>query len=157
MNAPFKMNMMKDVAYRIYATTDNKELYDELKQRFIDRKFTFPPYLGHANLLAHWVYEGEYEIKPIYEMDQIECHSIVPFSALDMQREAYDLSGIPVIYNVPMTMKAVNPKKKISIWNMIVDKTDSVFLVRPDEPFVGYFKKGHAYTVEDIEKTIAFL
>ncbi|RMG31572.1 MAG: type I-B CRISPR-associated protein Cas5 [Methanobacteriota archaeon] len=155
MNAPFKMNLMKEVKYRIYISSDNETTLEEIRERLQQRKFVFPPYLGHANLLAHWEFEGIMEGTPIHENNPIECHTVVPFSAIEMQKVSYDLAGTPVIYNMPMAMKAADPKKEPSIWNIIVDRLDSVFLVRPKESFKAIFKNGRGIRVGN--KTISFL
>ncbi len=155
MNAPFKMNLMKDVKYRVYLSSENDTLLEEIRERLSKRKFVFPPYLGHANLLAHWEFETMEEADPIHEDDLLECNTVVPFSAVDMQKVSPDLAGIPVIYNMPMAMRAANSKKELDIWNLIVDRLDSVFLVRPGERFRGFLKKGSGYRIAD--RTVVFL
>lgn len=155
MNAPFKMNLMKDVKYRVFLSSENDAVLEEVRERLKSRKFVFPPYLGHANLLAHWELERIEEAEPIFDSVPIACNSVVPFAAVDMENVSYDLAGTPVLYNMPMSMKAANPKRDPNIWNLIVDRLDSVFLVRPGETFKPIFKKGMGFRVG--EKVIAFL
>ncbi len=155
MNAPFKMNIMKDVKYRVYLSSDDDSLMQELQQRLTKRKFVFPPYLGHANLLAHWEFEGIHDATPIAAGKPIQCNTVAPLSAVRLETLPYDLAGTPVLYNLPMAMKAADETKPPSIWNLIVERVESVFLVQPSDQFMAVFKEDRAFRVKD--KSIVFL
>lgn len=83
-----KFDYLQDVSYRIFIDGDSP-LIAELARRVRERKFYYPPYLGHANLLAEIEYVGEFDAELITEGNFV---SLVPTSLLD---KSYPLSKLP--------------------------------------------------------------
>ncbi len=64
----FVVPLKGELRYRIYFTSEDKELYDKLKRYLEEGKTHYPVYLGLTELLADIEYLGEYPIeKPIKE------------------------------------------------------------------------------------------
>ena len=91
-----KFDFLQNVEYRIYVSCE-QELWDKLSKRIKERRYVFPPYLGHANLLAEIEFVGVVDAEEITEGDFV---STVPVSALDKEHPLSELysTGVFEIY-----------------------------------------------------------
>ncbi|MHA1308428.1 MAG: type I-B CRISPR-associated protein Cas5b [Candidatus Heimdallarchaeota archaeon] len=112
---PFKLDILRDVKYRIYVSIDNEKLFAELVSRFESKKYTYPPYLGHANFLAIIDFIGTFEGKILPE-GNYEIDGIIPASTLlDEKDLLYSAGGLMIVFNVPMVMIATKNQKYVEI------------------------------------------
>ncbi len=155
-NMPTRLNLLCDVKYRLFIFTDDAELYNNLAQRLKDHKYTFPPYFGHANLLAKWKLIGEFETIPSDNNTLQNSSSIVPFSVLEMKDMSFDGLGISVQYNVPMAMKLIDEKKEIQLKNIRLSKVESIFMVENSQSFSGLFKKNTLFKINLNDEPLLF-
>ncbi|MDH5403405.1 MAG: type I-B CRISPR-associated protein Cas5b [Candidatus Heimdallarchaeota archaeon] len=73
-----KFDYLTDVAYRIYVS-DSSDLFVKLKEKIEKKEYYYPPYFGHANLLAEVQYVGIFDGKPIIEGN---ISTIIPSSKI---------------------------------------------------------------------------
>lgn len=99
-NAPVSLNILRNVKYRIFFYSEDNELRDELIRRLEENRYCYPPYLGHANMLAQILYVGKLEL---ISLDQgiHEVVSIIPVSSLDQTKISLDSLGYSILFNVP--------------------------------------------------------
>ncbi len=160
MNAPTKLDLIEDASYQLYIHTENLEIYTKLKDRLENKKYYYPPYLGHANLLARVEYVGEFEGTKISTDIIYKVNTIVPYSAIDsefMKEIPLSLLSTPTLLNIPMAMKKADDKTKLSLWNIIAKRLESVFLVRPEDEFKAKLESEKGVEIKKLNKTITFL
>ncbi|MHA1401812.1 MAG: type I-B CRISPR-associated protein Cas5b [Candidatus Heimdallarchaeaceae archaeon] len=101
--APVNLNILRNVAYRIFFTCDSAEIMDEFYERLKEHRYCFSPYLGHANMLAEVKLVGRFKAKTlsegIYEID-----SVLPTSALDVSQISLEDLGYSILFNVPISL-----------------------------------------------------
>jgi len=98
-----KFDYLTDVAFRVYISSSS-DIFSELTQRIMNNKYYYPPYLGHANLLAEIEYVGVFKLNSI---DKGEFSTIIPSSSLqkDAQQLVLGYGGYTVYNGVPMDYK----------------------------------------------------
>ena len=107
----FKLDLLRDVKYRIYVNIDNEELHNQLVKRLKEKKYVYPPYLGHANFFANINYLGNYTAEYLAEGEYI-INGLIAASALKDESDLlYQSGGLAVVFNVPMVMKAIEDEK----------------------------------------------
>ncbi|TXT64763.1 MAG: putative Type I-B CRISPR-associated protein Cas5 [Promethearchaeota archaeon] len=108
-----KLDLLRDVHYRIYYKLPEKEidqeLYDKLKRYLKNNWSIFPTYLGHANLLADIIYIGEYPIKKIPN-DIERISSVIPVSCIDQNYLNILERKVSIIMNIPIRMEMKDTK-----------------------------------------------
>ncbi|MHA1222749.1 MAG: type I-B CRISPR-associated protein Cas5b [Candidatus Heimdallarchaeaceae archaeon] len=102
-NAPVNLNVLRSVAYRIFFHSHDESLMDELHMRLKTRRYCYPPYLGHANMLAEINFIDKIPVKPM-EKGEYEVRSLIPVSAIDTYLFSLDELGFTIIFNVPMAL-----------------------------------------------------
>lgn len=76
-----RTEFLKNPCYRIYATSGDKELYEQLKEFLVDHKTYFTLSLGLSELLANYCFVGEAEISEVEGgKREREILSVVPLS-----------------------------------------------------------------------------
>ncbi|MHA1370317.1 MAG: hypothetical protein ACTSRA_11450 [Promethearchaeota archaeon] len=113
-----RLDLIKDLHYRIYLRNNNEELYQDLKNRIKNSLFEFPPYLGHANLLADIFYIDESKLIECKD-EIVEISSVIAVSQLD--QKFWDLSNpkISMISNIPI--KAITTGNNEEILTVLTD------------------------------------
>lgn len=107
----FKLDLLRNVRYRIYVNFEDDELQKELVNRLKDKKYVYPPYLGHANFFADINYLGNYDAEYLSAGEYV-INGLVSVSALmDESDLLYQSGGLTVIFNVPMVMKTIETEK----------------------------------------------
>ncbi len=154
-NMPIRLNLLYNVRYRIFIHSDNKEIYENIKNRLKNHLYVYPPYLGHANLLANWDYIGEYNAKII--TSDSRCDSVVPFASINKDIFDFKYIGNPILYNLPLSMKVINEKKEISPANVTLDKVHNVFLSDLKQPFYGHFNELYQIKINNNQINFTFL
>lgn len=152
-NAPIRLNILRNVNYRIFFQSENDTLMGDITRRLQAKKYCFPPYLGHANMLAEIQFIGKKEIKNL-EKGLHEVHSIVPVSSLDQSQINLDTLGYSVLFNVPNKL-SLSDKKTVylsEVKNLILNETAEKHNVRT------YFKanKVKEVSIKDTSYKIIF-
>ncbi|UJG44404.1 MAG: type I-B CRISPR-associated protein Cas5b [Candidatus Heimdallarchaeum endolithica] len=108
-SAPVNLNMLRNVAYRIFFTSEDEKLMEKLYNRLKEHKYCYPPYLGHANLLAEIKLKGKYAYKPldegIYDLD-----TIVPVQAVNEKIMKIEDLGYSILFNIPVSLSYKNDR-----------------------------------------------
>lgn len=98
--APVNLNVLRNVKYRIFFHCADEAIMNELELRLKENKYCYPPYLGHANMLAEIIFVGRNLLanleSGIYNVD-----TIIPVSALDVERIDLDSLGFSILFNIP--------------------------------------------------------
>ncbi|MHA1284188.1 MAG: CRISPR-associated protein [Promethearchaeota archaeon] len=107
-----KLDLIKDIHYRIYFTTENSVLYKNLKYALENSEFQYPPYLGHAFLLADIEYLGEFS----YKLSNIkkEIDTVIGVSQIDPNFLSAVNTKLTIIPNIPIRMVKSEKKNEIS-------------------------------------------
>jgi len=122
----FKLDLLKNVKYRIYVSIDDDELHKQLVKRLKEKKYVYPPYLGHANFFANINYLGNYDADYLGAGEYTVSGLIAASALLDEKDLIYQSGGVTVVFNVPMVMKAIEEEKI----NDVLLETFSCELVR---------------------------
>ncbi len=104
-SAPVNLNLLKDVAYRIFfhINNDENDITNELYKRLKEHKYCYYPYLGHANMLAELELIGKFKMvkleKGIYNLS-----TVVPISEINDEIMPIDQLGYTIIFNMPTAL-----------------------------------------------------
>jgi len=147
------LNVLRDVAYRIYFSNEDNEIFEELEWRLKEKRYCYPPYLGHANMLAEVNYVATIEAKPmsggIYHVD-----TIFPVNSVDNKNFNFDDFGYTVLFNVPYELGFDNGQLylKKAIHLVVNPATET-------EKLKAYFKENKVYNarVQGKDYNIVFL
>ncbi|MHA1221888.1 MAG: type I-B CRISPR-associated protein Cas5b [Candidatus Heimdallarchaeaceae archaeon] len=133
-NAPVNINILRSVKYRIFFSSKDEDLMKQLLNRLINRKYCFPPYLGHANMLAEINFIGKVNAT-LLEKGEYEVHSLIPVSALDTLSLSLDDLGFTIIFNVPIALGFENGR-------LFLKKSDHIILnsMFEERKLICYFK-----------------
>ncbi|MHA1375768.1 MAG: CRISPR-associated protein Cas5 [Promethearchaeota archaeon] len=104
-----RLDYLRDIHYRIYFSTDNTDLYEDLKKRLINSDFHYPPYIGHANLLADILYIGESKVKEMREQEPL-VDSVIAIDYLDPNYLNVLDAKCTIIKDIPISMHIINSK-----------------------------------------------
>lgn len=103
-NMPISLNLLLDPCFRVFFTSEDQELFQDLETRLKKKKYVYPPYLGHANMLATLKFiakcKGKLAPAGIYEVE-----SLVPTTYFDVSVEGLDSLGYAILFNVPTRLK----------------------------------------------------
>ncbi|MBD3352803.1 MAG: type I-B CRISPR-associated protein Cas5 [Candidatus Lokiarchaeota archaeon] len=101
-----RLDLLRDVHYRVYFNSNDDTLKSHLKEYLENNWTEFPPYLGHANLLADIIYIGDFPYT-IVNSKKASINSVVPGSYVDINKKELPLfnlatiiTGIPIRYRV---------------------------------------------------------
>ena len=102
----YKLDLLKDVRYRIYVNISDEDLHKQLVNRFEDKKYVYPPYFGHVNFFADVTYLGNFDAEYL-SAGEYSLNGLIAASALMDEKDLlYQSGGLTVVFNVPMVMKA---------------------------------------------------
>lgn len=118
-----RLDMIYNLKMQIYFKSENEELYQTLKKSLEKRHFVYPPYLGHANLLADITYKGEYKIKEIKD-SIIDINTVIGISCLSDEFANISNPKLTIIPNIPIASVISNEKMVNSISESFVISTD---------------------------------
>ncbi|MFQ5976965.1 MAG: type I-B CRISPR-associated protein Cas5b [Candidatus Heimdallarchaeota archaeon] len=108
-----RLDLLQNPHYRIYFSGE-KSIQTELAERLESHRYVFPPYFGHANLLASLSYIGTFPAQPV-KPGIHEVSGIIPTSYLDLKDPRVDLGEFEIVYGVPVSYSHVDdlsiPKK----------------------------------------------
>jgi len=107
----FKLDLLKDVHYRIYANINDEKLHEQLVKRLEEKKYVYPPYFGHANFFADVTYIGNFDAKYLNSGEYLLNGLIAASTLMDEKDLLYQSGGLTVVFNVPMAMKAIEEEK----------------------------------------------
>lgn len=142
-NIPISLNVLRNVGYRIYFSSEEELLIENLKQRLKLHKYVYPPYLGHANMLATIEFMGEYEGNPCPK-GNYEVATIFPTSILDLSAFKLENYGFTILFQVPIKLNY-----DISNNNLYLDKTnDLVFPTQVNQKIKASFIENTVIQVE---------
>lgn len=100
-----RLDLLYEVHYRIYLHSDDEMFQGNLTKAVRESLFVYPPYLGHANLLADVVYKGEYPMKSL-GAETGEVNSVVAASQVDPVFLSKIDSRSTLILGIPIRMRA---------------------------------------------------
>jgi CRISPR-associated protein Cas5 subtype I-B len=150
-----KFDYLCKVAYQVYVMDSNEEsggsnFYEALKSRIKNRKYFYPPYLGHANLLAELNYIGEFNAEAIGKGN---FQTLVATSTLtDSSLELLNVGGFEMYPSVPTKYDAVQKllDKKSNLYTVIsVPKNyDTVIVPNLGNAIEVQVKEGFGYKIK---------
>ncbi|MHA1339371.1 MAG: type I-B CRISPR-associated protein Cas5b [Promethearchaeota archaeon] len=135
-----QLDTLRNIHFRIYFYSENTELYNRLKNILENFSFVFPPYFGHANMLANIDYLGEFDFKVSKNNNKID--SVVATSLLHDNFINVLSMKISIIPSIPIRV-IINDKKiintirdnfliddvEIKPWNVLVKNNVPIFSV----------------------------
>ena len=150
------LDLLRDVHYRIYFKSDDSDLYNRLKEYLQKSWCHYPPYLGHANLLADVIYKGEYSLKTM-KGEQIKISSIIGISQIDKEIQGLLQSRITIVMGIPIKANVIKSKGNLKL--ISTEKDDFILLNPSDQPLtIKLNEETLAYQIDNDEKTqIVFL
>ncbi len=151
-NAQIFLNILRNVKFRVYFYCKDLQIMEDLEERLTNNKYCYPPYLGHANMLAEIHFIGNY--KSIRQDSGIhEVHSIISTEAVGDDIDT-DIFGFTIIYNIPHTLKYENSLISLEkTVNIIFKETDIEDGIKLSFKNNRVFK----YQINDKEENIVFL
>lgn len=140
------LDLLRDIHFRIYFRSEDQKLYSKLKEYLENNWAEFPPYLGHANLLADIDFIGEFTMNKS-SVTAASINSVVPASYVDTENKelpffktATIITGIPIRYKVDKgkIVKTVNenflvPPGGKKIINVQIKDDIDVFEISTDQ------------------------
>lgn len=102
-----RLDYLRNIHYRVFIKTNNEILYNELKSHLIETNYVFPPYLGHANLLADINYLGESTFTKI-DSEEVMVHTIVSTNYIHSDFLKLLDSRVTIIMDIPLRMKVID-------------------------------------------------
>ncbi|MHA1204183.1 MAG: type I-B CRISPR-associated protein Cas5b [Candidatus Heimdallarchaeaceae archaeon] len=149
--APVNLNILRNVAYRIFFQCEDENVMKELQLRLKNHQYCYPPYLGHANMLAEVRFVGSFNLKKL-ESGIYEVDSVLPVKALDNEVLNMEDLGYSILFNVPVSLSYKNKK-------LVLKKTEHLIFKTKNEKIKAACKTDSIHSLEiDGEKlNIAFL
>lgn len=140
---PVLLNLLKDPGYRIFVQTPNKELFQNLENHIRQKKYHYPPYLGHANLLAWIEYRGVFEANP-KKAGKYKVRTIFSKETIISKPTELDNLSMVVLFNIPSKMKYDGR-------NLELIKTDTIFF-NPDieKSYEMLFKENYVFEISEL-------
>jgi len=142
-NAPVNLNILRNVAFRIFVSFEEDcKIKEELEWRLKEQKYCFPPYLGHANMLAEILYIGKFKGHPL-ESGVYDVKSIFPSSSLDLKNFSLDDFGYSMLFNVPNSLSYEDGK-------IVLNSTENIVLNESSntEGITASFKTNKVYEID---------
>jgi CRISPR-associated protein Cas5 subtype I-B len=148
-----KLDLIRDIHYRIYFSSDNADLYNKIK-KYLENNWSFyPPYLGHANLLVDIIYVGEFKLTKI-DNKKAKVYSVIPTSILDSNFSEIMENHLAMVTHIPIRSEIVEDEVIGTITeNFIIPDGDDKSIeiaVKSDENI-------YQIEIEDVEKNIVFI
>ncbi|MHA1854819.1 MAG: hypothetical protein ACTSYY_02150 [Promethearchaeota archaeon] len=131
-----RLDYLRDIHYRIYLHSDDDQLYNELKTKISENDFEYPPYLGHANLLADILYLGESKIEKI-EIGQVaQISTVIPATYIDIKAYQSMDSTITIVLDIPIRMIVKNGQiVEVKSMNFIIPRSKNPIPVKANTNF----------------------
>lgn len=132
---PFEF--IKNPKYRIFVSFNDKEKFDELKQRLKKKKFHFSPYLGLAQLTAtlEFVAEVKAEYRQNENEDFIGIITAINLSKIEAENPVnFDYSAMYSVNNMPLIMDRNREIKEYG--EILIEKNGKPVNVRVNEYYV---------------------
>ncbi len=148
----YKLNLLKNVYYRIYVSIDDEELHKQLVKRLQEKKYVYPPYFGHVNFFANIDYIGNYDGEYL-NAGEYPINGLIAASALlDESDLLYQSGGLTVVFNVPMVMKAKKEESLMDnhpeLFSCKVSRLENVILqVESDKQLKMHLKENSAVSI----------
>lgn len=102
----FKLDVLRNVKYRVYVNIEDNALHEEFVKRLKEKRYVYPPYLGHVNFFANIDFIGNFDAR-FLDSGQYELDGLIATMALVDEKDLlYQSGGLVVLFNVPMVMKA---------------------------------------------------
>ncbi len=101
MNTQQRLDLLVEPRFRLYIDLHNDDLMDELEIALREHLFTYPPYLGHANMLAEVDFISRFKYRPLDSGEHV-VSSIVALSSDNHMKISGDFV---LVHGVPMSMK----------------------------------------------------
>ncbi len=101
MNTQQRLDLLVEPRFRFYVGLNDDDMMDELENALRNHLFTYPPYLGHANMLAEVEFISRSQYKPL---DSGE-HSVSSIVSLSVDRRMRMTGDFVLVHGVPMSMK----------------------------------------------------
>lgn len=134
-----RLDMIRNIHYRIFFKKFEKSeylaFYDKLK-KYLEKNWAYyPPYLGHANLLAEIDFIGEYYLEELKDKEA-SISTVVPSSIIAEEFKDFIHRKISVYSDIPISMDIKNNKVlNVLTENFIVpsEETGKVdLLIKPE-------------------------
>ncbi len=78
--APRRVELLREPCFRIFFSSENRELYEQVVHRIKTHTTSYTPTLGSSNMIANFVYKDEFDISHKEAgQDYVGISSIVPF------------------------------------------------------------------------------
>jgi len=134
-----RLDLIRNIHYRIfYKKPEKKEyltIYSELKKYLQKNWAYYPPYLGHANLLAEIDYIGEFSLEKLKEK-KAKISTVIPCSIIAEEIKDFLNRKVSVYIDIPISMNVKNNKVlNVETENFIVpqEKNEKIeILIKPE-------------------------
>ena len=100
MNTQQRLDLVVDPKFRIYFSIEDADTMNRLGESLREHLFTYPPYLGHANLLGELEFVGRHAFERT-EPGEYRIDSLASLSVDDKMRLRGDFV---IVHGVPMSM-----------------------------------------------------
>jgi len=147
-----KLDLLRDVHYRIYFNTDDQDLHGQLKEYLEKNWSTFAPYLGHANLLVDITYLGEFPLAELKE-NTAEVSTVIPVSIIDPSFFKIFDSDMLIVYDIPIrSILVASEVTRVVTENFIINDLSKSFKI-----VVKQNSKIYSVKIKDNVKNIVFM
>ncbi|MHA1360051.1 MAG: type I-B CRISPR-associated protein Cas5b [Candidatus Helarchaeota archaeon] len=128
-----KLNLLRDVHYRIYFQSKEEKLQSQLREFLENQWCTYPPYLGHANLLADIIYLGEYPLEEL-KSNTAEVSTVIPVSILAPSFLKIFGNELAVVYDIPIRTKVIGTEVTSTVTdNFIISESEAPLKITIDQ------------------------
>ncbi|MHA1148570.1 MAG: hypothetical protein ACTSR8_10035 [Promethearchaeota archaeon] len=163
-----KLNVFRDLHYRIYFTSEDLELFNSLEEHLKNSWAYYPPYLGHANFLADFRYISTVKMESI-KTKKASISTVVPVSVLNKEEMSPIMSKLSIIFNIPirtivskgeivdcLTENFLISNNPNELLDVIVNDTCNIYQLRVngEEKHIIFFPDGRNIQRENIPKLI---
>lgn len=101
MNTQQRLDLLVEPRFRLYVDLNDNGLMNDLESALREHVFTFPPYLGHANMLA----EVDFISRCTYELLDPGEHTVSSVVALSVDDHMKMSGDFVLVHGVPMSMR----------------------------------------------------
>lgn len=140
--------VIQNIAYRVYFYHDENNIYSDLKNRLIEQKFVYPPYLGISEFLATIKYIAEGEIDK-NDNDTIEIKTLCKLDCVEPLFEGNNLQYL--VEKMPTGF--LNDRTPLKPENYIFDmknRTIKVKLKNKDNVYIVSYADNGCAVIENI-------
>lgn len=100
----YRLDLVKDPLYRIYLSIEDTDVFEKLVMALRNHHYVYPPYLGHANMLAQIDFIGTYDYVSV-PPGEYSVVGVIPLSVVDLDSDSVVAGDFHIIHGVPMSLR----------------------------------------------------